>query len=118
MITWQALAFVFAILPGVAGLTYCYVSGRKRERPTWSGYWSLLKVANKAKSEVYRRAAALFSSPSSPKWTIGALAWLFAFIVALVGPSRILTLSCLVLCLPGSVIAYLVGKRQPGLTDG
>ena len=111
LISWEALAFVFAILPGIAGLAYCYACGRTRERPTWSGYWSLLRTANKAKSEAYRKTAGLFSSPSSPKWTVGVLAWLFMlFIVAVVSPSRIITLSCLAICVPGSGIAYLVGR--------
>jgi len=117
LITWEALAFVLAILPGIAGLAYCYVCGRSRERPTWSGYWNLLKTAKKAKTESYRKTAELLSSPSSPKLIVGLLAWLFVFILAVVGPSRIVTLSCIGLCIPGSAIAYFIGKRKPRLMD-
>lgn len=112
LITWEALAFVFALLPGIVGLAYCYACGRKGELPTWSEYWNLLKTARRGKSEAYRETAGLFSSPGSAKWTVSALAWLFMFIVAMVSPGPIVTLSGLVLCIPGSGIAYLVGRKR------
>ena len=117
LIAWEALAFVFALLPGIAGLAYCYTCGRNRKSPTWSGYWKLLSAANKAKSEAYRKTAGLFSSPRSPNWMVGALAWLFMFIVALVSPGPVVTLSGLALCVPGSAAAYCIGRRQPRLEE-
>ncbi len=116
-IPWEALAFVFAILPGITGVAYCYACGRTRERPTLSGYWEQLRIVKKAKSDAYRKTAGLFSSPGSTTWSVGFLAWLFMFIVAVVGPSQVITLSCLALCVPFSGIAYVVGRKQKKLMD-
>ncbi len=115
LIPWEALAFVFALLPGIVGLAYCYTCGRTRESPTWRGYFRVLRMANRAKSEAYRETASLFSTPTSPRWMIGGLAWLFILIVAVVSPSGILTLTGLGACVPGSLVAYLVGRQQPAL---
>lgn len=115
LIPWEALAFVFALLPGIAGLAYCYTCGRKRELPRWSGYWELLGVANKAKSEAYRQTAGLFFFPGSPKWAMGALAWLFSFIVSMVSPGPFVTISGIAICIPISWLAYWLGRRQPRL---
>jgi hypothetical protein len=109
LISWEALAFVFAILPGIVGIAYCYTCGCKRERPTWSGYWNILKIANRAKREAYRKTAEMFASSSQ---VVSLLAWVFALIVALVSPSRIVAAVCLLLCVPASVIGYYVGRSR------
>ena len=116
IVGWEALAFVFALLPGIAGIAYCYSCGRTRESPTWSGYWKLLSAANTAKANAYKRTAGLFSS-YSPRWMVRVLAWVFMAIVALVGPGQIMTLLGIALCIPGSAIGYWIGRNQAKWED-
>ena len=115
LIIWEALAFVFAILPGIVGISYCYTCGRARERPNLTGYLDLLKISNKAKKEAYRKKAGLFMLPISPIWIVCFLAWVFSVIVKLMGPNPILTAGLLLLALPFSAIAYFIGKAMQTL---
>ncbi len=117
LIGWEALAFVFAILPGIVGIIYCYTCGRFRKRPNFTGYLDLLKISNKAKKEAYRKTAGLLIHPLSPKWVVTFLLWIISVIVSLMGPNPILIVGLLLLALPSSAIAYFIGRRQPQLKD-
>ena len=115
LITWEALAFVFAILPGIVGVIYCYTCGRFRELLIFTCYLDLLKISNKAKNKAYRKTAGLFTLPISPKWVVCFFAWIFSVIVALMGPNPILTAGLLLLAFPLSAIAYFIGKAMQTL---
>ena len=115
LIAWEALAFVFAILPGIVGVAYCYTCGRFCKRPSITSYLDLLKMSGKAKKKAYRKTAGLFSGMGAPIWIISFLAWIFSIIVSIMGPNTILTISLLLLALPVSAIAYFIGKLQPQL---
>jgi hypothetical protein len=55
LISWEALAFVFAIMPAIVALACCYECGVKAKTPSLGGYLKLLKIAEKAKRESYRQ---------------------------------------------------------------
>jgi membrane protein DedA with SNARE-associated domain len=112
LITWEALAFVLAILPGIVGVIYCYTCGRFRKLPSLTGYLDLLKISNKAKNKAYRKTAGLFSQIGAPIWIVCFLAWFFSVIVELMGPNPILIVVLLLLALPFSAIAYFIGKAM------
>lgn len=117
LIGWEALAFVFAILPGIVGIAYCYTCGRFRKRPKLAGYLDFINITNKAKKDAYIKTAELFRFTGSTKGII-FLAWIFSIIVDyIMSPHFIFTIALLLFALPLSVIAYLIGKRQPQLKD-
>ena len=87
LISWEALAFVFAIMPAIVALAYWYECGIKAERPSLGGYLKLLKVAENAKRESYRQAAEMFRGEKSPAFVVGLLAWLSSHIVRAVHPT-------------------------------
>lgn len=60
LIGWEALAFVFAILPGLVGIAYCYTCGRFRKRPHCKGYTDLYSISKKAQKDAYKKTAELF----------------------------------------------------------
>ena len=112
IVSWEALAFVFAILPGLVAIAYCYDCGHKKKKATFVGYWNLLKLTNRAKKQAYRKTAeALLPFPPAGAMVVG-FAWLFALIVALVSPAAVITAVCLVLAVPSSAIAYYFGRRN------
>lgn len=118
LITWEALGFVFAILPGIVGIAYCYTCGRFRKRPKLTGYLDFINITNKAKKDAYLETAKLFQfTVSGTTKGIIFLAWVFSIIVELMGPNFILTIVLLLLALPLSVVVYFIGKGQPQLKD-
>jgi len=111
LVSWRALAFVFAILPGIVGIAYCFECGQKRVRPSFSGYFAMFKMARRAKGEAYKKAAESLL-PSRDRRGLGVpLAWVFIVVVALLGPDVWITSSCLVVSVPASAMAYYMGKR-------
>ena len=114
LISWEALAFVFAIMPVIVVLAYCYECGVKGERPSPSGYLKLLKIAEKAKKESYRQTAEIFQDEKSPVFFVGMLAWLFSLIVSLLSPGSLEVLACFVVAIPTSFIAYIIGRCHRG----
>jgi len=87
LVSWRALAFVFAILPGIVGIAYCFECGRKHVRPSFSGYLAMFKMARRAKDEAYKKTAETLS-PSRDRRGLGVLlVCVFMLVVALVGPS-------------------------------
>ena len=113
LIAWEALAFVFAVMPAIVLLAYCYECGRKGERPQWKGYLRLLRLTSRAKKESYRKTAQLFAGQRpSAGWVVKLIAWLFALIVTLVGPGIQVVLICFVASVPASFFVYFIGKRQ------
>jgi hypothetical protein len=112
MIGWEALAFVFAIMPAIVALVYCYECGLKTKTPSVSEYFKLLKFTEKAKKESYQDVAQLFGYGKSPVFYVGLLAWLFSVIVSLLSPNFWVVLACFVVSIPASFIAYLIGRRQ------
>ena len=111
LVSWRALAFVFAILPGIVGIAYCFECGRKCVRPSFSSYLAMFKMAKRAKAEAYKKTAEALL-PSHDRRGLGVpLAWVSMLVVALVGPSVWITSACLVVSIPVSVVAYYVGKH-------
>jgi len=110
LVSWRALAFVFAILPGIVGIAYCFECGQKRVRPSFSGYFAMFKMARRAKGEAYKKTAECLLPSGDRQGLEVPLAWVFIVVVALVGPGVWITSSCLVVSIPASVVAYYVGK--------
>ena len=108
LVPWQALAFVFALLPGILLISYCLSCGLEGKKPSFRDYWKLFKSTKKAQKEAYRKTASFFSSNSL---IIKLLIFLFILIVFIVGPHLLLKLICLFLTVPISVIAYFMGKK-------
>lgn len=111
LVSWRALAFVFAVLPGIVGIAHCFECGQKRKRPSPSGYMAMFALARKAKNEAYRKTAEAITSSSNTHALPICLAWAFALVVTLVGPDVWVTVVCLVLCIPASAVAYCIGRR-------
>jgi hypothetical protein len=111
LISWEALAFVFTALPGIVAVAYCYECGKEHRSPTLSGYYNMLKMAKKAKSEAYKKTADTIIPTASRKSGSTLLAWVFILIVALVGPGPVVTVIMLLLSIPASVVSYCVGRN-------
>ena len=110
-VSWEALSFVFAVLPGIVAIAYCYECGKDNKSPKISGYFNMLKLAWKAKSEAYKKTADALVPASKFKHGSTLLAWMFIFIVALVGPGLVITAIALLLSIPATIISYYMGKR-------
>lgn len=107
--SWEALAFIFAVLPGIVAIAYCYECGVKRKKPTIQDYFKLLKLAKRAQNESYNHTAGIFT-PNSSKWLAALLVWIMWLIVVLVSPSFKFTIICLLISIPVSGVAYYIGK--------
>ncbi len=111
LISWQALAFVFAILPGIAGIAYCFECGQRHVPPTFKDYMTMFKMARKAKSDAYKKTGETLMSTRRR-----GLAKIFAgacmIIVVLLGPGIWITGTCLILAIPASALSYYIGKRM------
>ncbi len=55
--SWEALAFVFAALPGIVAIAYAYECGISGGKPTLAGYLRMLRGSNEAKNEACEEVA-------------------------------------------------------------
>lgn len=110
--SWEALAFVFAIIPAIVSLAYFYHCGHSAKTPSLRELFRHMRMAEKAKGESYKRTAQAFMTDKSPAGLIAIAAWGLALIVCSFGPGLRLVLVCFVLAVPCSVLSYLLGKRN------
>lgn len=111
LLTWEALATVFALLPAIAALAYLYECGKTRAFPSLVAYVRLVLMLQKAKSEAYKRTAESFV-PSSSSGATRALASLLALAVFFIGSDLRFVAAGYILSIILLPFAYLSGRRN------
>ena len=84
-IPWQALSFTLSLAPIIALVGYLVDCRKQRQRPSFRGFWVLLRVVKKAKQESYRQTAKALAPGDAPRISVAVLAWLLIAFTWLAG---------------------------------
>ena len=111
LISWQALATVFAAMPALAAVTYLYDSGKTGKRPTFRGYFQLLLFLRKAKQKAYEQTADVVGANSGPV-AKRVLVWTIVLVLAAVGSDYVFAAGTYAFCVVALPFSYRLGKKH------
>jgi len=85
LVPWQALSFTFSLIPVIALVAYVLDCRKQQKKPSFRGYWVLLRVLREAKRESYDQTARVLLPGDTLRIIVAVLAWLLIVFTWLAG---------------------------------